>query len=104
MTSMKDLASATGDDRDDVIRRQAAELERLKVELATWRKRYEKGEKRDIAFTNSEAEVEPLFVKTRTPAGEQVRLAVQDACKRLLCPAMETEMRLDSKKRADEAA
>jgi uncharacterized protein len=50
------------------------------------------------------AEVEPLFVKTRTPAGEQVRLAVQDACKRLLCPAMETEMRLDSKKRADEAA
>ena len=34
---------------------------------------------------------------------DQVRLAVQDACKRLLCPAMETEMRLDSKKRADEA-
>jgi uncharacterized protein len=34
---------------------------------------------------------------------DQVRLAVQDACKRLLCPAMETEMRLESKKRADEA-
>jgi uncharacterized protein len=50
------------------------------------------------------AELEPLFVKGRTAAGEQVRLAVQDACKRLLCPAMETEMRLDSKKRADEAA
>jgi uncharacterized protein len=29
---------------------------------------------------------------------------VQDACKRLLGPAMETEMRLESKKRADEAA
>jgi protein Tex len=35
---------------------------------------------------------------------DHVALAVQDACKRLLCPAMETEMRLDSKKRADEAA
>jgi protein Tex len=33
----------------------------------------------------------------------QVILATQDACKRLLCPAMETEMRLESKKRADEA-
>jgi uncharacterized protein len=35
---------------------------------------------------------------------DQVVLAVQDACKRLLAPAMETEMRLESKKRADEAA
>jgi methylmalonyl-CoA mutase N-terminal domain/subunit len=58
---MKDLASATGDERDDLIRRQAAELERLQAEVAAWRKRYEKGEKRDIAFTNSESEVEPLY-------------------------------------------
>ena len=50
------------------------------------------------------AEVAPLFVKGKNPAADQVQLAVQDACKRLLCPAMETEMRLDSKKRADEAA
>ena len=35
---------------------------------------------------------------------DHVVLAVQDACRRLLAPAMETEMRLDSKKRADEAA
>jgi uncharacterized protein len=47
------------------------------------------------------AEVEPLFAKTKNAASAQVRLAVQDACKRLLCPAMETEMRLESKKRAD---
>lgn len=39
-----------------------------------------------------------------TTCAEQVQLAVADACKRLLCPAMETEMRLESKKRADEAA
>ncbi len=47
------------------------------------------------------AEVEPLFVSNDSPAAEQVRLAVQDSCKRLLFPALETEMRLDSKKRAD---
>jgi uncharacterized protein len=50
------------------------------------------------------ATVQSLFVKGKTPAGDQVVLAVQDACTRLLCPAMETEMRLESKKRADEAA
>ena len=51
-----------------------------------------------------QAEIEPLFVRARNPAGEQVRLAVADAVKRLLGPAMETEMRLESKKRADEVA
>jgi uncharacterized protein len=63
------------------------------------------------------AEIEPLFVRPGTVAEPapakgaapasctpQVRLAVADATKRLLGPAMETEMRLDSKKRADEAA
>ena len=50
------------------------------------------------------AAVQGMFVKAKCPAADQVTLAVQDACKRLLAPAMETEMRLDSKKRADEAA
>ncbi len=73
--------------------------------------------------TTGFATVQSLFVKgTRAPglassgaasgsdgtgsrsATDQVVLAVQDACKRLLAPAMETEMRLESKKRADEAA
>ena len=48
--------------------------------------------------------VEPLFAKNTSPAAAQVRLACQDAYKRLLGPALETEMRLESKKRADEAA
>ena len=52
----------------------------------------------------AQAEIEPLFVKNRSSSGEQVRLAAADACKRLLCPAIETEMRIESKKRADEAA
>jgi uncharacterized protein len=50
------------------------------------------------------ATVQGLFVKAKCSAADQVTLAVQDACKRLLAPAMETEMRLESKKRADEAA
>jgi len=50
------------------------------------------------------AEVEPLFVKGKSAASAQVRLAVQDAFKRLLAPAMETEMRLESKKHADVTA
>jgi methylmalonyl-CoA mutase N-terminal domain/subunit len=58
---MRDLAGQASNERDETVRRQAAELERLRAEVAAWRKRYEKGEKRDIAFTNSEFEVEPLY-------------------------------------------
>jgi len=50
------------------------------------------------------AEAEPLFVKGKSASSSQVRLAVQDAFKRLLAPAMETEMRLESKKHADVTA
>jgi uncharacterized protein len=50
------------------------------------------------------AVLEPLFVRGRGAAAEQVRLAVQDGIKRLLGPAMETEMRLETKARADEEA
>lgn len=46
----------------------------------------------------------PMFVQGKAPAAEQVRLALEDGYKRLLAPAMETEMRLRSKKRADEEA
>jgi uncharacterized protein len=66
------------------------------------------------------AELEPMFVKggrvgsnapltpispaTAQSASDHVRLAVQESFKRLLAPAMETEMRLETKKRADETA
>jgi uncharacterized protein len=46
----------------------------------------------------------PLFVTGHGAAAEQVRLAVEDGCKRLLMPSMETEMRLQSKKIADATA
>ena len=45
--------------------------------------------------------IEPLFVTGRGPAAEQVRLAVHDSYKRLLGQAIEVEMRIESKKRAD---
>jgi uncharacterized protein len=45
--------------------------------------------------------IEPLLVTGRGPAAEQVRLAVQDSYKRLLGQAIEVEVRIESKKRAD---
>ena len=48
MTSTRDFTEAQSDERDE-----RAELDRLRAEVAEWRRRYEKGELRDIAFTNS---------------------------------------------------
>ncbi|OHB53008.1 MAG: RNA-binding transcriptional accessory protein [Planctomycetes bacterium GWF2_42_9] len=45
-----------------------------------------------------------LFVKNANPAADQVKLAVRDSFKRLIMLSMETEMRLESKKAADEEA
>ncbi|MBN2226680.1 MAG: RNA-binding transcriptional accessory protein [candidate division Zixibacteria bacterium] len=48
--------------------------------------------------------LEKIFVVSDNAASEQVRLAVHDSYKRLLHPAMETEMRLESRNRADQEA
>ena len=48
--------------------------------------------------------LDSLFVKGEGPASQQVRMAVHDSYKRLLSPSMETEIRLATKKRADEEA
>ncbi|MEN6375064.1 MAG: Tex family protein [Smithella sp.] len=48
--------------------------------------------------------LEDMFVKGSNEAAEQVRLAVHDSYKRLLSLSMETEVRLATKKRADETA
>ncbi|MBL8981572.1 MAG: methylmalonyl-CoA mutase [Gemmatimonadetes bacterium] len=58
MTSIHDL-NATGEDRD-------AELARLRAEVAAWRARYDRAERRDIAFTNSAFEVEPVYTALDT--------------------------------------
>jgi len=45
-----------------------------------------------------------LFVKGEGPASEQVKMSAHDSYKRLLSSSMETEIRLSTKKRADEEA
>ena len=48
--------------------------------------------------------LEQHFVKGESPAADEVRLAVRDSYRRLLGPSMETEIRLESKNRADTEA
>jgi len=48
--------------------------------------------------------LDDLFVKGEGLAAQQVRMAVHDSYKRLLSSSMETEIRLATKKRADEEA
>ena len=52
MTSTRDITDRTA---------EQAELERLRAEVAEWRKRFEKAEKRNAAFLNSTADVAPLY-------------------------------------------
>src|SRR5688500_5990425 len=52
MTSTRDITDRTA---------ELAELERLRAEVAEWRKRYEKAEKRNAAFLSSTGEVAPLY-------------------------------------------
>ncbi len=59
MTSISDLS--------ETVREQQAELERLRTEVAQWRARYDKGEKRDVAYVNSAETVEPLYTPLDGP-------------------------------------
>src|SRR5215207_5491582 len=53
MTSTRDYSDTESDRR--------SELDRLRAEVAEWRRRYETGELRDLGFNNSGSEVEPLY-------------------------------------------
>ena len=48
--------------------------------------------------------IEKLYIKTNSSCGQQVKLAIADGYKRLLKPSIETEVRLSTKKKADEEA
>jgi methylmalonyl-CoA mutase N-terminal domain/subunit len=53
MTSTRDFTDTAPDPH--------GEVDRLRAEVAEWRRRYERGELRDIGFMNSASEVEPLY-------------------------------------------
>jgi protein Tex len=48
--------------------------------------------------------MERLFVRNENSAADQVKLAVRDSYKRLLRPSLETEIRMETKMKADEEA
>ena len=63
MTKLKSPSSGGAADSELIatVEEQSAELELLRREVADWRRKYEKGELRDIAFTNSAKEVQPIY-------------------------------------------
>src|SRR6266853_875645 len=63
MTKLKSPSSNGAADSELIatIEEQSAQLRLLRKEVAEWRKKYEKGEVRDIAFTNSEKELRPIY-------------------------------------------
>ncbi|HSC31216.1 MAG TPA: methylmalonyl-CoA mutase family protein [Gemmatimonadaceae bacterium] len=58
MTTIRDAA--------DLSRDEHAELERLRAEVAAWRARFDADRKRDLAFTNSGGDVDPLYTALDT--------------------------------------
>ena len=71
MTSTRDLRGLTNDGGE-----ARQELERLRAEVAEWRRRYASGELRDIGFTNSAREVDPLYTALDVPSQTSVELGV----------------------------
>ena len=55
------------------------ELERLRAEVAEWRRRYAEGELREIGFANSAREVEPLYTALDVPSQTATDLGVPGA-------------------------
>jgi methylmalonyl-CoA mutase N-terminal domain/subunit len=70
MTSTRDLRELSSDGDG------GRELERLRAEVAEWRRRYAAGELRDIAFSNSGGEVEPLYTALNVASDASVELGV----------------------------
>jgi methylmalonyl-CoA mutase, N-terminal domain len=70
MTSTRDLRGVSGEGES------SQELERLRAEVAEWRRRYAKGELREIGFTNSAREVDPLYTALDVPPQTSAVLGV----------------------------
>ena len=66
MTSVHEFDPAVGDGDHTAAPARDAELARLRAEVAMWRERYAAGRVRDTAYTNSAAEVAPLYTALDT--------------------------------------
>ncbi len=66
MTSMRDLS--------ETVQQQQEELERLRAEVERWRARYDKGSKRDLAWMNSNTEVDPVYTVLDVLGGDPLAL------------------------------
>ncbi|HEV7992419.1 MAG TPA: methylmalonyl-CoA mutase family protein [Gemmatimonadaceae bacterium] len=79
MTSMRELTGSAAEQDAAEHAAQKAELERLRAEVAAWRRAYERGEMREIAFANSSREVEPVYTALDTADADPARLSVPGA-------------------------
>ena len=70
------MTSISRPPKDGPISDDKAELEALRAEVAAWRAKYAKGKVRDIAFTNSAKEVEPLYTALDVSAESAEALSV----------------------------
>ncbi|HWL38737.1 MAG TPA: methylmalonyl-CoA mutase family protein [Gemmatimonadaceae bacterium] len=63
MTKLRSPRSEAAPDSELIatVEEQSAELKLLRKEVEEWRRKYDKGELRDIAFTNSAKEVQPIY-------------------------------------------
>jgi methylmalonyl-CoA mutase N-terminal domain/subunit len=68
MTTLRDLS--------ETVREQREEIERLRAQVAAWRERYARGDKRDIGFVNSTHEVAPLYTALDSLAQDPTTVGV----------------------------
>jgi methylmalonyl-CoA mutase, N-terminal domain len=78
MSKLKSPGSSTLANKELVatIEEQSAELRLLRKEVSEWRKKYEHGKLRDIAFTNSEKEVQPVYTPLDAAETDAVALGM----------------------------
>jgi methylmalonyl-CoA mutase, N-terminal domain len=78
MSKWKNPGSSTLANKELVatIEEQSAELRLLRKEVSEWRKKYEHGKLRDIAFTNSEKEVQPVYTPLDAAETDAVALGM----------------------------
>ena len=78
MTKLKSSSAKATNNGEliSTIEEQNAELRLLRKEVAEWRRKYESGQLRDLAFTNSEKEVQPIYTPLDTAEADAEALGM----------------------------